>query len=185
MLSPVTNWHPIATARLRLEPVRQEFGEALFGHFNDWEVIRWLSAPPWPYGRDDMREWIAMSGAAQAAGRELNCAILVAGAPVGVIGVRELGLGPVLGYWLGRPFWGRGLMSEAADAFIRQLFAHEERFVTSGVLEGNGASLRIQEKLGFRVVNERFIPARPHGRLMAHLDTVLGRTRWSALRKAA
>ena len=68
---------------------------------------------------------------------------------------------------------------------MRQLFEQGHGFVASGLFEGNAASLRVQEKLGFRVVNERFIEARPHGRLMPHLDTVLGRGRWSGLRQAA
>jgi len=176
---------PIRTKRLRLEPVRSEFAPALFAHINDWEVMRWLAAPPWPYALDDMHQWIAHSSAAIAAGRDADYAITLAGLPIGVVGVRGLTVGPELGYWLARPFWGRGFMSEAVEGVIGQLFEQGQAFLASGVLEGNAASLRIQEKLGFRVVNERYIHARPHGRLMPHLDTVLGRTHWSQLRQAA
>jgi RimJ/RimL family protein N-acetyltransferase len=185
MPSPATPWNAIATARLRLEPLRSEFAPALFAHINDWEVMRWLAAPPWPYRLEDMHEWIATASAVHAAGREVHYAITVAGAPTGAIGVTGLGIGPVLGYWLARPFWGRGYMSEAAEGVVQRLFADGKGFVASGVLEGNAASLRVQEKLGFRIVNERYIHARPHGRLMPHLDTVLGRRRWSHLRQAA
>jgi RimJ/RimL family protein N-acetyltransferase len=76
-------------------------------------------------------------------------------------------------------------MTEAVEGLIGRLFAGGYRFVASGVIEGNAASLRVQEKLGFRIVNERFIEARPHGRLMPHVDTVLGRKRWALLRAAA
>ena len=185
MPAPATVWSPIATPRLRLEPLRSEFAASLFAHFNDWQVVRWLSAPPWPYRLGDMQEWIVSASDAHRAGREAHYALTLAGAPIGSIDVTGLELGPVLGYWLARPFWGRGYMSEAADALMRQLFAQGHGFVASGLIEGNAASLRVQEKLGFRVVNERFIEARPHGRLMPHLDTVLGRGRWSGLRQAA
>jgi RimJ/RimL family protein N-acetyltransferase len=176
---------PITTARLLLEPVRSEFAPALFTHISDWEVMRWLASPPWPYGLDDMRDWIAKARAARAEGRDTDYAITLAGLPIGVIGITGLAIGPVLGYWLARPFWGRGYMSEAAGRLVEQVFAGGHGFVASGVIKGNAASLRVQEKLGFRVVNERYIHARPHGRLMPHLDTVLGRTRWSHLRRAA
>jgi RimJ/RimL family protein N-acetyltransferase len=91
----------------------------------------------------------------------------------------------VLGYWLARSFSGRGYMTEAAEGLVRALFTEGHGFLASGVIAGNAASLRVQEKLGFCVVNERFIHAKPHGRLMPHLDTVLGRERWSRLRQAA
>ena len=35
-------------ARLALRPVREGDDEALFPLFTDWDVIRWLSSPPWP-----------------------------------------------------------------------------------------------------------------------------------------
>lgn len=55
-----------------------------------------------------------------------------------------------LGYWLGRPFWGRGIMPEAAEELIRHGF--EEAGMTKiwcGHYEGNEKSKRVQEKLGF------------------------------------
>jgi RimJ/RimL family protein N-acetyltransferase len=185
MPAPATIWTPIATPRLRLEPLRNEFASALYLHIDDWEVMRWLAAPPWPYRLADMHDWIGAASDAQASGREMHYAITVGAAPIGAIGVTGLGHGPVLGYWLARPFWGRGYMTEAAEAVLCRLFAQGNGFIASGVLEGNVASLRVQEKLGFCVVNERFIHARPHGRPMPHLDTVLGRRRWSHLRQAA
>jgi RimJ/RimL family protein N-acetyltransferase len=157
----------------------------LFEHINDWEVMRWLASPPWPYSLADMHDWIARSNSERAAGRAAEYAITMDGLAIGVIGIVGLGVGPVLGYWLGRPFWGRGFMSEAAATLLSHLFASGESFITSGALEGNAASLRIQQKLGFRIVNERYIHARPHGRPMPHVDTVLGCARWSQSRRAA
>ena len=45
-------------ARLALRPVREGDDEALFPLFADWDVIRWLSSPPWPYTRADMQSFI-------------------------------------------------------------------------------------------------------------------------------
>ncbi|MBV8770114.1 MAG: GNAT family N-acetyltransferase [Hyphomicrobiales bacterium] len=181
-MNPQTWSSPITTERLVLEPVRREFAPGLFDCINDWEVIRWLASPPWPYSFADMHEWIARSSAAREARRDADFAVTLNGGPIGVISLAGLGVGPMLGYWLARPFWGRGYMSEAAGTLLTHAFASGQSFIASGILEGNAASLRIQERLGFRVVNERYVHARPHGRSVPHVDTVLGRDRWSQAR---
>lgn len=55
-----------------------------------------------------------------------------------------------LGYWLGKPFWGRGYMPEAANEILRHAF--EDMGMTKvwcGYYDGNTKSKRVQEKLGF------------------------------------
>ena len=55
-----------------------------------------------------------------------------------------------LGYWLGKPFWGRGYMPEAAAELIRHAFEDlAMHAVWCGYYEGNLKSKRVQEKLGF------------------------------------
>ena len=56
-----------------------------------------------------------------------------------------------LGYWLGKPFWGQGIMPEAVKEILRHAF--EEIGMTKvwvGYYEGNSKSKRLQEKAGFR-----------------------------------
>ncbi len=56
-----------------------------------------------------------------------------------------------LGYWLGKPFWGQGIMPEAVKEILRHAF--EEIGMTKvwvGYYEGNSKSRRVQEKCGFR-----------------------------------
>lgn len=56
-----------------------------------------------------------------------------------------------LGYWLGKPFWGKGLMTEAAAEMIRHGFRDLGMTrIWCGYYEGNGRSKRVQEKAGFR-----------------------------------
>ena len=45
----------IGTRRLILRPLRESDAAAIFALFNDWDVVRWLSSPPWPYTREDAR----------------------------------------------------------------------------------------------------------------------------------
>ena len=55
-----------------------------------------------------------------------------------------------IGYWIGVPFWGRGLIPEAAREIIRRAFAdlHLET-LWCGYFDGNEKSRRVQEKCGF------------------------------------
>lgn len=55
-----------------------------------------------------------------------------------------------IGYWIGVPFWGHGLMPEACKEIIRHGF--EDLLLTClwcGYFEGNEKSKRVQEKCGF------------------------------------
>ena len=55
-----------------------------------------------------------------------------------------------LGYWLGKEFWGRGYMPEAAKELLRRGF--EDLGMTTiwcGYYDGNEKSKRVQEKVGF------------------------------------
>ena len=56
-----------------------------------------------------------------------------------------------LGFWIGKPFWGQGLIPEAAQALLRRAFEDlGMRKVWCAYYDGNEKSKRVQEKLGFR-----------------------------------
>lgn len=56
-----------------------------------------------------------------------------------------------LGYWIGKPFWGQGLMPEAANELLRHAFEDiGMNKVWCGYYEGNIKSKRVQEKVGFK-----------------------------------
>ncbi|MCI5522580.1 MAG: GNAT family N-acetyltransferase [Spirochaetia bacterium] len=55
-----------------------------------------------------------------------------------------------LGFWLGKKFWGQGLMSEAGAEIIRYGFEDlKMNKIWCGYYDGNLKSKRVQEKLGF------------------------------------
>ena len=78
------------------------------------------------------------------------------GLPVGSIGLKRNDLASKddeaeLGYWIGVPYWGRGLVPEAARELLRRAFEDLDlQRVWCGYYEGNERSKRVQEKLGFR-----------------------------------
>ena len=56
-----------------------------------------------------------------------------------------------LGYWLGVPYWGRGIMTEAARAMIAHAFLDlGAEKVWCGYYDGNERSKRVQQKCGLR-----------------------------------
>ena len=57
---------------------------------------------------------------------------------------------PELGYWIGVPYWGQGLIPEAARVLLRHAFLDcNYKQVWCGYYDGNERSRRVQEKLGF------------------------------------
>lgn len=80
------------------------------------------------------------------------------GEPVGCVGLLfgENGTLPLppgeaeLGYWIGRPFWGRGLIPEASRAVIRHAFADLGISTLWCISDAeNAQSRRVMEKCGF------------------------------------
>lgn len=80
------------------------------------------------------------------------------GEPIGSIGLKtgsntHMIQGPnecELGYWIGEPFWGQGLVAEAGTILIKRAF--EDLGMTKiwlGYYDGNAQSARVAQKLGF------------------------------------
>jgi RimJ/RimL family protein N-acetyltransferase len=132
----------IRTGRLTLRAPRPEDAKAIAEGIAHWDVIRWLTSPPWPYALEDARAFVARRDAA-------GCfAITEADGPV--LGIVNVTAANDLGYWLRPSAQGRGLMTEAATALVAAHFASGGEPLISGHLPGNGASASVLRKLGFR-----------------------------------
>jgi RimJ/RimL family protein N-acetyltransferase len=171
----------IRTKRLVLRPLQQQDAEPIFSLFNNWEVVRRLSSPPWPYTLDHARDFIRNRMKPRQNPAEAIFIITADGKLAGVIdwmpSTRAAGGSPTLGYWLGQPYWGRGYMSEAARAFIAYIFAEGAgESIRSGAFADNMASLRVQEKLGFERIGESMLHSQPRGAAFPHVDTILKRS---------
>jgi RimJ/RimL family protein N-acetyltransferase len=116
---------------------------------NVWRNLTHLF--PHPYTEADANEWLATL---QAMPEPTHWAIEVDGHAVGGIGV-SLGEGVFakkadLGYWLGEPYWGRGIMTDAASVIAPYAM---RRFglcrLEAAVFAWNPASMRVLEHCGF------------------------------------
>lgn len=106
---------------------------------------------PHPYTKREGREFLR---AMQAQRPETAFAIAVNGEAVGGIGFVMLAdverVSAEIGYWLGEPFWGRGIASEALIAVTRYAIdTHGLTRVFAVPFAWNQASCRVLEKAGY------------------------------------
>jgi RimJ/RimL family protein N-acetyltransferase len=177
----------IQTPRLGLRTLCEGDDARIFELCAHRDVLRYLSAPPWPYEREHARAFITAQMAPNPDG--ITFAIAHDGMLIGIIGAAVKPAGPTqrargyaIGFWLGQFYWGRGFMSEAARAFIAHVFeVTREDTIYSGAVTDNAASLRIQEKLGFVRTHEAMLHIPSCGRDFPSTHTMLTRARFVAL----
>ena len=109
---------------------------------------------PHPYPDGAAETWIATLAGNWSAGREYTYAVEADSALVGVVTLRPVaGEQENLGYWIGRPYWGRGYASAAASAVIALAFSClDVDMVTASHLTRNAASARVLEKCGMSLL---------------------------------
>jgi RimJ/RimL family protein N-acetyltransferase len=139
------------TDRLLLRPGWAEDAPALAAAIADETIVRNLATAPWPYRLRDAEAFLA-----SPRDPVLPTFLIferTQGAPrlVGSCGLGRRPSGAVeMGYWIARPYWGRGFATEAGAALV-----DIARTLGLARLEGshfldNPASARVLEKLGFR-----------------------------------
>ena len=141
------------TERLLLRPGWAEDAPALAAAIADEMIVRNLATAPWPYRLRDAEAFLA-----QPRDPVLPSFLIFArtkGAPrlVGSCGLGRRPSGAVeLGYWIARPFWGRGYATEAAVALIDIARALGFTQLEGSHFLDNPASARVLEKLGFEPI---------------------------------
>jgi ribosomal-protein-alanine N-acetyltransferase len=141
--------------RIILRAWRRSDISSLIQYANNRKI--WLnlrSIFPHPYTRAEADEWIAICESNQ--GSTTHFAIELRGEAIGGIGFRLLDdvncKTAEVGYWLGEPFWGRGIATAAlkqTTEYAFQIFALERLQAT--VFEWNPASERVLEKAGYKL----------------------------------
>jgi [ribosomal protein S5]-alanine N-acetyltransferase len=157
----------LTTERLTLRPVRVEDAEpmaALLGP--DLEGVRMTARIPDHCTVEDIREWIGkITGADE---RAFAITETASGTVMGSVGYAKATDGQAIGYWIGRPFRGRGYASEAAAAVLAHMREQGIGEIFATALPINTASARILIKLGFRCIGqvERYSPQRGGKRIV-------------------
>ena len=126
--------------------------ESLFRNANNRNVSRNLTDTfPYPYTMADAEGWIQRAGASDS---KTHFAIAVDLSAVGGIGFHtrtdEYRRTATIGYWLGEPYWGRGIVTAALRAVTKYAFANFDLArLQAYVFEWNAASARVLEKAGY------------------------------------
>ena len=140
----------IETPRLRLRPWRNTDAPALFELARDPHIgmlCGWT-----PFERiDDAHEALST---VLAAPDSYAVTLASTGELVGSIALRidtgspEASVADI-GYWIGAPYWGKGYATEAGDAIIGRARELGVKTIVLKYFDGNSASRRVSEKLGF------------------------------------
>jgi [ribosomal protein S5]-alanine N-acetyltransferase len=148
----------LETERVILRPLELADAERTQLLFPHWEIVQFLNAKvPWPFPSDGALTYYrdsALPGIER--GEEWHWTLRLKESPNEHIGSICLVKGETTnrGFWLGLPWQGRGLMTEAAiavnDYWFNALGFHVLR-VPKAI--ANAGSRRISEKTGMRVVS--------------------------------
>lgn len=115
----------------------------------DWDVARMTARIPYPYTLTQAHQWID-----SVEEGEFVRVVELDGRLIGAVGYVPNADGSVeIGYWIGRPWWGQGFATEAAEALVHYCFEEARIWrLTCCHFVDNAASARIIRKLGFRLV---------------------------------
>ncbi|MHA7774615.1 GNAT family N-acetyltransferase [Roseibium sp. M-1] len=170
----------IETGRLVLRAPRLEDLDRCAELLGDYEVAKMLSRVPHPYDLDEGRKKLQNSIARWTDWRQtddLAFQIDLEGRLIGGFGFKKLRQTPEIGYWLGRPYWGKGYMSEAAQAAVAWLFGNtDHQLIACEAMTENPASLSVAKKIGFREVGEVGCASLSRGGTVPAIRTELTRT---------
>ena len=171
----------LETSRLILRPWCDSDAQALYRWARDPEVgpsAGWAPHTSVENSREIIRTVLSEEG---------TFAVLLKGGdsgPIGSVGVFPtaipVGKGePEIGYWIGRPFWGQGLIPEAVRELLRWCFTERGAArVWCGHSPGNDKSRRVIEKCGFTYVCDGSPVLWPDGQERATCYYAVSREDW-------
>ncbi len=147
----------LETPRLLLRPLELADAEQIQTLFPHWEIVKHLAAVvPWPYPPDGALTFIR-DGALPAVerGEQWHWTLRLKTNPEQLIGVISLikSENHNRGFWVGLPWQGQGLMTEACNAATDFWFEVLKMPVLRAPKAiANEASRRISEKQGMRII---------------------------------
>lgn len=146
----------IESPRLRLRGLRRDDLPRLAELANDPGVARMTGAMPHPYGLADAEAYFGKAGGGDPA---RSAEFAVEHREHGFVGALGLFVGErerlEIGYWLGRPYWGQGLATEAVRSALDWARSDwRKKLVFAGHFADNPASGQVLIKAGFLYTGE-------------------------------
>ena len=174
----------LKTERLILRPFVESDAESVYEYAKDpavGPIAGWPAHTSVENSREIIRSVLAVPETYAICLKPDGRAIGAAGLMIGKSSNMEIKDSEAeIGYWLGVPFWGRGIMPEAVNELIRHAFCDLclER-LWCGYFEGNDKSRRVQEKCGFTYLRtDKDIYWKPMDDMRTEHITVLEKNDW-------
>lgn len=152
----IENFPAVETRRLALRSPGARDIARLSELANDAAIARMTLRLPHPYALSDAEAFVAQVDSQNPERSRTFVIEHEDHGTVGVIGLFEADdPAPEVGYWIGRPFWGRGYATEALEGALGWAGREwKRRALTSGHFTDNPASGRVLEKAGFLYTGE-------------------------------
>tara|TARA_Y100000310_G_scaffold107843_1_gene106293 strand:- start:12187 stop:12696 length:510 start_codon:yes stop_codon:yes gene_type:complete len=138
----------IKTKKFNLRPYRKGDESSLQKNINDRSIYEFTLRIPYPYTMADAKKWVA----AKNTKSKINFAIIIKDKVVGGVGFYEIkNYEALIGYWLARKYWNKGIMTEAVNKLTKYGFSKLKlRKITASVFLKNTASARVLQKTGYK-----------------------------------
>lgn len=143
----------LKSAHLELRRLEERHESRIQTLAADYEIAVATLSFPHPYPPGAAKSWMDKKRESFENGDELVVAIEEGGQLIGTMGLQlnRRDDSAELGYWIGKPYWGRGYATEAAVVMLsfgfEKLGLHR---IQAQVMSRNPASGRVLEKIGMR-----------------------------------
>ncbi|HHI03693.1 MAG TPA: N-acetyltransferase [candidate division Zixibacteria bacterium] len=143
----------LKTERLILRPFRLDDAPRVQELAGDKEVARTTLHIPHPYKDGDAEKWINTHEPMFKLDELVNYAVIMADINelIGAIGLtltKDYDRAEI-GYWIGKPYWGKGYCTEAAQAILKYGFeALKLNRIFAHYMTNNPASGKVMENIG-------------------------------------
>ena len=146
----------LTTERLVLRPFVLSDAADVQRLAGDFAIADTTRVVPHPYLDGMAEDWIATHEPPSDVALQLELAVVekVTDALVGaasLVAISQQDSRAEMGYWIGKPYWGKGYCTEAAKVLLDHAFSHLRlNRVCARYLKRNAASGRVLEKIGMR-----------------------------------
>jgi RimJ/RimL family protein N-acetyltransferase len=145
----------IRTKTFILRPPLMGDAEDFVALLNDKKVSRYMTQIPYPYTLSSALPWLKKEQSAFKLKNRPSYHFVIEqdGRAVGLVGLKEIKAGhrADFGYWLGKAYWGQGIMSSAVKLVTDFGFQKLKlRRIQAYVFKPNVASKKVLEKNGFK-----------------------------------
>ncbi|MDR7088333.1 GNAT family N-acetyltransferase [Cellvibrio fibrivorans] len=137
---------------LELRKFEQKDEALLVSYLNDETQTHFLSARlPQPYTNEAAQWWVNTGSKIGVVYAIIHNGIFV-GSISAIPGEFEKQKTAEIGYWVAKPYWGKGIASEALQKFTDFLFQNTDFIrLNASVFEGNLASANVLQKCGYKL----------------------------------